>query len=88
MSNETNYVRGPGEVISEVALGFRLAAREGRINPIDAQEEFNEALNNIMLFHLRFPDLPWETGSTQVEALRAKEARLNAQESANLKKGK
>ena len=61
--------QGPGEVISEIALGFKIAALEGRIPPMEAQERFSKAQREINLLYLRYPNFPWETDSTQVRPL-------------------
>ena len=72
MSKSENGKPGPGEVISEMILGFKIAEEEGRILPMEAQRKISEAQREINILALAYPDFPWEIDSTQVRSLSEK----------------
>lgn len=60
---------GPGEVLSELALGCRKAVRQGKLTATKAQEFFDLHSRAIMIIAVANPDIPWDTGSTEVREL-------------------
>jgi len=71
-------VPGPGEILSELSAGLRIKVLEGGITSFEAQAYFNRIQRELSLFALANPGIPWDTGSTQVEALSRREKELRA----------
>lgn len=67
-ANNNHRAAGPGEVLSELALGCRRTVRQGE-SAIEAQEFFNRYAREITIIALANPGIPWDTGSTEVPEL-------------------
>ena len=75
-------ISGPGEVLGEAAVGFRIKVLRGELTVVEAQEEYDRVHRLVTNQCLRFPDFPWEQGSTQRDALLEEEKRLRAERAA------
>ena len=71
-------VSGPGEVLSEFNAGLRIKVLEGEMTPFEAQDHFNRMQRELNILALANPNIPWDTGSTQVKALSRREKELRA----------
>lgn len=75
---------GPGEVISEVAQGYRNVVKRGEMTPDEANKRTNEVMRALQLLELAgFADgteIPFESGSTQIEALVSEGRRIRGEE--------
>mgnify|MGYP001564363167 FL=1 len=60
---------GPGEVIAEANQGFRGLVARGEMTAAEAIKRSNKVCRELMILWVANPGIPFETGSTQVDAL-------------------
>ena len=74
--DQPTLIPGPGEILAEVAQGLRNTVLRGDLNCFEAQNIFSRAQRELNILYLSYPNLPFETGSTQLTALMQESQRL------------